>query len=374
MSLEKELEDDDKDFFINEKEYFEYEIFFFNFKSMLDFSIFNYYLIFGIIINFIFKIILDNTKNYRFKKNIKFLKKLKNKQRRYIFLKKYEKIIFYFQKKYSKFDSYDLLYYHKGVLFAQVILDFPRILFLFSTKSYLIDKYYYIFYYLIFLIMFFFLLNYMIKYYRFLESNSFEEYKEIAVIENDNENWNLVFFQYFFICSNLVNLFIIHFFKDFLVFCFVTSIISILFQIIVYCIFFKRTLFFFIIFEIFTFILFLLWVIFVLIDKIYKRKFPLLLNIFYVSVNISKFLSELMLTFILKKLQKIEKVKIIKKENNIENEEPDFETIESAIESEIKENEELIIKKEKNQIQEFSINEKIIKNSSFLIKERKKLN
>ena len=68
LLLQRSFKDPDKIFFISQDKYLEHMMILPKLKFLLMFSVIDYYLIFGIIINLLLKFFLDRTKFYRFKK------------------------------------------------------------------------------------------------------------------------------------------------------------------------------------------------------------------------------------------------------------------------------------------------------------------
>ena len=150
----------------------------------------------------------------------------------------------------------------------------------------------------------FFLLKYIIRIYQFLSIDSISLFPEIMIVRNKKENWYLVFYQYIFVLFNFLNFFLIFFFKSRPFIFFILTILSFLIQIIIIWVFKQKKLFYFILFETFSLFVFLLWVIFVALDKIFFLNFNLILNIFYITANVSKFVAEIVLQIILYKMKK----------------------------------------------------------------------
>ena len=295
--------DKDKELFISYKEY-EYMMILSNLKALAIFSIFDYLLIFGIILNYSLKFFLDKTKYYRFKKSAKLLKKLIKKRKKYYSLNIFQKVFYLIQYRYITTDPYTIVFCHKKILFAQNIFNLPTIIYIFYKKYDLIDKKYFIIYYFIFFMISYFLLEFFIRIYQFLRIDSISLYPEVMIVRNKEENWFLVFYQFIFFLFNFLNLFLLFIFKSMPLVCFGLIIVILIIQIIIILIFSKKSLRCFIFFEILTLIVFLFWIIFVFLDKCFHLNYPLILNIFYVTANVSKIISEIVLTIFICKMKK----------------------------------------------------------------------
>ena len=146
--------------------------------------------------------------------------------------------------------------------------------------------------------------------YQFLKINSFSLFEEIIIVANKEENWYLVFYQFIFVVFNLVSLFVIFVFKPFPIICFGIIILLMIIEISILLVFCKKSLRFFIFFNIFTLVVFLLWVVLVGINKCFNIKFPLVLNICFVTANLCKLISQIILSITVYKMVKEIRLKI----------------------------------------------------------------
>ena len=308
-NLQRSFKDDDKDYFVDNNKNYEYKMILPNLKNLLLFSILDYFLLFGIFLSIFFKFYLDFTKKYRFKRSNKKLKKLLKKKKKYGSFNKFRKLFFLCEVYYINFDPYTLISSHKNLLFTQYIFKLPTIVYLLTKKYSLIDKKFFIIYYFIFFMISILILKYLIRIYRFLKINSISLFPEIMITKNKEYNWYLVFYQYIFLLLNLLNLFLVFIFKYMPFIFFGLTIISFFFQIIIIWIFKKKKLFYYILFETFTLFSFLLWIIFVALDKIFYLNFNLILNICYITSNVSKLTALIVLQVILYKIKKKSEIK-----------------------------------------------------------------
>ena len=202
------------------------------------------------------------------------------------------------------FDSINLLNYYKNILYTQYIFRIPQYVILFINKYYLMDKINFCIFYFIFLIMTLFLLNNLIKMIQFLNINSNSLYREIMIINHKTYNWFFVYYKFIFIIINLLNIFIICFFKDFPKFCFILVCFLIFIETMSILYFSKKRFFYFNFFNILTTGIFFIWIIFVCMKKFFYLYFPFVLSTFYVFSNLLKLISKILLIYTLKDLKK----------------------------------------------------------------------
>ena len=302
-NLLRDTSDFDKMLIDKNKEY-EYLTFLSQSKNLLTLSILDYYLIFGIFIIYFWRLYLDKTVYSRFIRTAKLLRKLKIQKKKYYSLKYRERFIYLVKAYWLVFDPYDLLFYYEGSLFSQYIFKLPHFWYLFMNKYHLIDKKFFIFYFFLFILICLFLGNHLIINYQFLKIKSHSLFKNILIIENKEVNWYLVFYKFIFLFWNLISVFFIIIFKSFPIFCFVFIFIFLIIQTIIILCYSKKILKWYIITETISIIFFFCWILFVSIDKIFALDFPLCLNIFYILANITKLISKIIISVILRKLMK----------------------------------------------------------------------
>ena len=303
FSLQKNENDLDI-FLIDNKKHYEYLIKRSLLKNLLTVSLFDIYLLFGIFFIHCFQIILKNTRIWRYNLMRKLYKKIQKKQKNYlkmnIFAKIYQKFLLYYL---IYFDSFEILKYLKEIIFTQYIFRLPQYIILFVKKYHLIDKKYFIIYYLMFLTINLFLLQKFISRINFFKSNTNFLYTDIMVVNNKKYNWYFVYYNFVYLSINLINVFIISFFKDFPRISFIFVIILILIETVLVLYYSKRKYIYFNIFNILTTISFLIWIIFVGLKKIFKIELNFILSISYIASNLFKFISSIVLIFTLRKKQ-----------------------------------------------------------------------
>ena len=300
FSLQKNNNDLDKQLLDKKKEY-EYQMVLKKFKNLITISLIDYYLIIGIIFIFLFRIYLNRTIYSRYLKMCKSYFECKNsKPKNQNFFQK-----FYYKLKlqYILFDLFYLLFYYEKIIFMQYIFRLPHYVIIFTYKYYLIDERYFIVYFFFFLIISIFLLKVIIRTFQFLKINSISLFKEVMIIENNEFNWFFVFYNTVFVFLNLINVFVICFLRDIPEVCFVIIIMLIITEnILIFC-FIKKKLLVNIILNFFTSFFFFLWIIFVSLDKFFRKNFPICKNCFYCVANVLKLISNFYLSRTLKKLK-----------------------------------------------------------------------
>ena len=301
-NLKRNFNDDDKKYFIQEKKFYEYFTIFPFINHLLTISILNFSFLLGIFLNVFFKFYLDRTKYYRFHKKAKLMEKLMKKRKKYNSLNLFQKWYYYIQVYYILFDPYTIIHFHKKLLFIQNIFKLSEITYLFYIKYNIIDLKYLIIYYLLYLTISIFLLNHLIRMYQSLKSLSL--FQEIIIVLNKEENWFLVFYEFIYLTFNLAILFTIFIFKPYPIFCFSVILLLMIVEIVVILSFFKKSLIYYVFMNVFTLVVFFLWVIMVFIGECFSVKFPLVLNIFYVTANLSKIISQVIISNTLRKMKK----------------------------------------------------------------------
>ena len=303
FSLQRNDFDLDKSF-VDERKNFEYLMILKKVKNLITISLMDYYLIFGIIFTFFFKIYLNRTKYSRYLKICKYYQKFRKKKKNYKKFNLFQKLVYKIQLQYILFDPFILLSFYEKMIFFQYIFRLPHYVKLFVYKYHLIDKKYFIPFYFIFLIISLFLLKMFIRMIQYLNINSISLYKSVMIVDDKKLNWYLVFYQTVFLSLNIITIFLICFLRMIPQICFVFVIILIFTENILIFSFAKRKLILYIIMNFFTTSFFLFWIILVCLKKFFLIDFPVGKNFFYCLANISKLISNFILSKILKKIKK----------------------------------------------------------------------